>query len=68
MFGTLKGFAKFLFDSPSREKSKSDLFQDISKNSNSRTSDQTVKKFRLDLGNEVITKVSIAEKSFIAYC
>jgi len=27
-----------------------------------------MRKFRLDLGIEVITKVSIAEKSFIVYC
>jgi len=38
MFGTLKGFAKFLFDSPTREKSKSDLLLDA-KNTSSRTSD-----------------------------
>ena len=52
MYGTLKGFAKFLFDSTSKE--------------NSRSSDQF--SYKLDLGGEVISKIALAEKAFAVYC
>jgi hypothetical protein len=51
MFGTLKGFAKFLFDSPSKD--------------NSGSHDQAFKK--LDLKGEKISKVTVAERCFAVY-
>lgn len=53
MYGTLKGFAKFLFDSPSKD--------------HSRTSDIIRLKLELPQG-EVVTKLSLAEKAFVVYC
>lgn len=52
MYGTLKGFAKFLFDSPTKD--------------NSRTSD--IMKYKLDLDDEVVSRISLAEKAFVVYC
>jgi len=66
MYGTLKGFAKFLFDSPSRDSLKNTDNSNTSSLNHSRISDTT--KFKLNLGSEVISKVSIAEKAFAVYC
>jgi hypothetical protein len=61
MYGSLKGFAKFLFDSPSKDNSSQNSSQ-IS------TESRYVNRHKLDIGNEVITRVSIAEKAFTVYC
>ena len=52
MYGTLKGFAKFLFDSPTKE--------------NSRLSDQI--KYKIDMNDEIISQISLTEKAFAVYC
>ena len=80
MFGTLKGFAKFLFESPTKEASKSHsgssettadlgLHNSSSDQSSIVISDRVVKKHKLILPRgEKITKVTLSEKSFCVYC
>jgi hypothetical protein len=53
MFGTLKGFAKFLFDSPSKDDNADIMATQCSK--------------MLDLRKEKVTEISLAEKSFLVY-
>ena len=62
LYGTLKGFAKFLFDSPSRDTGIG------SANTSKASVEKSFSKFKLVLkDNESVTKLSIAEKAFAAY-
>ena len=67
MFGTLKGFAKFLFESPTKDV-KSDFLMRDESISFSRTSEKISNKLKLVLNNEIVSKVSIAERAFAVYC
>ncbi len=52
MFGTLKGFSKFLFESPTKD----------------RDSSLDPSSFKLDLSGERISQIALSEKSFAVYC
>jgi hypothetical protein len=66
MYGTLKGFAKFLFESPTKYKHHDTSGNSIS--NTSRLSERISTKHILNLENERATKLAIAEKSFAVYC
>lgn len=77
MFGTLKGFAKFLFDSPTKEKSKDSSagVGDHSGSGNNNSSDycssmisndRSVRRVKLKLQpDEKVYRVALAEKAFL---
>lgn len=67
MYGSLRGFTKFLFDSPTRDSTNS-LNQLSTSQNDSRHSDKITTKIKLNFGQEIVSKVCTAEKAFVAYC